>query len=223
MVEREFLQYNSIEHNPTERSKISLNIYEISLSDQQHFRLNKINEIKDYFVAEIKERELMSKRLSKYIAFCDYFDKSLIVLSATSGSISIASFAKVIETPVGIVSASLSLTFSVSTGIVTKLLKTTRNKKKKHNKIIILARSKLNSIESKVSEALINSEISHEDFMVIINEEKKYRELKESIRTMSSQRSDSEKINLIEEGKKIGINEVIKRNLLIKNNLKYQI
>ena len=66
----------------------------------------------------------------------------------------------------------------------------------------MLARSKLNSIESNVSEALINSEISHEDFMVIINEEKKYRELKESIRMMNSQRSDSEKINLIKEGKK---------------------
>ena len=124
---------------------------EIPLSDQQHFRLNNINEIKDYFVAEIKERELMSKRLSKYIAFCDYFDKSLIVLSATSGSTSIASFATVITAPVGIASASLSLAFSLSTGTVKKLLKTTRDKNKKHNKIIMLARSKLNSIESKVS------------------------------------------------------------------------
>ena len=66
----------------------------------------------------------------------------------------------------------------------------------------MLARSKLNSIESKVSEAFINSEISYEDIMIIINEEKKYRELKESIRMMNSQRSDAEKINLIEEGKK---------------------
>ena len=65
----------------------------------------------------------------------------------------------------------------------------------------MLARSKLNSIESKVSEALINSEISHEVFMIIINEEKNYRELKESIRMMNIQRNDSEKINLIEEGK----------------------
>ena len=87
----------------------------------------------------------------------------------------------------------------------------------------MLARSKLNSIKSKVSEALINSEISHEDFMIIINVEKKYRELKESIRMMNSQRSDSEKINLIEEGKEIGINEVIKRNEVINNNLKYQL
>ena len=83
--------------------------------------MNKINEIRDSFVAEIKERELMSKRLSKYIAFCDYFDKSLIVLSATGGSISVAPFPTVIRTPVGIASASLSLTFSLSTGIVKQL------------------------------------------------------------------------------------------------------
>ena len=61
----------------------------------------------------------------------------------------------------------------------------------------MLARSKLNSVESKISEALINNEISHEDFMTIINEEKKYQELKESIRMMNSHRSDVEKTNLI--------------------------
>ena len=82
------------------------------------------------------------------------------------------------------------------------------------------ARSKLNSIESKISEALIKNKISHEDFMIIINEEKKYRELKESIRKMNSQRSDVEKVSLIEEGKKIDINEVIQRNEIINNSLK---
>ena len=87
-----------------------------------------------------------------------------------------------------------------------KLLKTTRNKKKKHNKIVMLAKSKLNSIESKISEALINNEISNEDLMTIINEKIKYRELKESIRMMNSQGTDVEKINLIEESRKIGIN-----------------
>ena len=64
----------------------------VQLSDQQQFRLNKINEIKPYFVAEIKERELMSKRLCKYIASFDYFDKSLNVSSVAIGSISIASW-----------------------------------------------------------------------------------------------------------------------------------
>ena len=171
-----------------------------SLSNNQQFRLNRINEIRDYFVAEIKEKELMSKRLSKYIASFDYFDKSLIVLPVTTGSISIASLATVIGAPVGIANASFSLVFSISTGITKKLLKTTRNKKKKHNRIVMLARNKLNSIESKIFEALINDEIKHEDFTTIIDQEKKYREPKESIRMMNSQRSDPEKINLIEEG-----------------------
>ena len=100
-------------------------------SNQQQFGLKKVNEIKDYFVADIKERELMSKRLSKYIAFFYYFDKSLIVLSVTTSNISIASFETVIGAPVGMVSASFSLAFSISAGIIKKLLKTTRNRKEK--------------------------------------------------------------------------------------------
>ena len=210
---------NSVECNSHETPNTYPNLNAISSSDQQQFRLNKINEIKDYFVAEIKERELMSKR-RKYIASFDYFDKSSLVLSVTTGRISIASFATVIGAPVGMMSASYSLAFSITAGIVKKLLNATRNKKKKHNKIVMLARSKLSSIESKISEALINKEISHEDFMTIINEEKEYRKLKESIRMMNSQRSDVQKINLIEEGKKIGINEVTKRNEIIDNSLK---
>ena len=168
----------------------------------QQFRLNKINDVKDYFIAKIEKRELLSKRISKYILSFDYFNKSLILLSVTSGSISIASFASVIGAPVGIASAIFSTEFSMSTGITKKLVKTTRNKKKKHSKIVMLARSKLNSIESQISEALMNNEIGHEDFMTIIIEEKIHRELKESIKMMKSQRSDTEKINLIEKGKK---------------------
>ena len=76
----------------------------------------------------------MSKRLSKYIASIDYFDKPLIVLSTTTGSISTASFATVIGAPVGIVSVSFNLAFSISTEIVKKLLKTTRNRKKLEEK-----------------------------------------------------------------------------------------
>ena len=66
-----------------------------------------------------------------------------------------------------IASVSFSLVFSLSTGLVKKILKTIRNEKNKHNKIAILARSKLNSIESKISEALRKNEISHEEFMTI--------------------------------------------------------
>ena len=127
----------------------------------------------------------MCKILSKYIASFDYFDKSLIVLSTKNNSV--ASFAIVTGTLAGIASASLILTFSLSTGLVEKQQEI---KKKKHNKIVILARSKLNSIEGKISEALINNEISHEDFMTIINEERNYRELKESIRMMKGQKHE---------------------------------
>ena len=128
MVECNSVKCNFIEDNSIETSNLV----------KQQFRLNKINEIKNYFIVEIKERELMSKRMSNYVASFDYFDKSLIVLSGTSGIISIASFATVIGIPVGIASASLSVTFSLSTGLVKKLLKTARNKKKKHNKIVML-------------------------------------------------------------------------------------
>ena len=91
----------------------ALNIYP-NLNDQQQFRLNKISEVKYYFVADIKERELMCKGLSKFVASFDYFGKSLIVLSVTSGSISIALFATVIEAPVGIASGNFTLAFSMS-------------------------------------------------------------------------------------------------------------
>ena len=100
---------------------ISHNIYPnlsaITSNDQQG-RINKINEIKDYFIAEIKERELMSKRFTKYIASFDYFDKSLIVLSVATSSISMASFATAIGAPVGIMSASFSIVFPFTTGFV---------------------------------------------------------------------------------------------------------
>ena len=125
--------------------------------------------------SEIRERELMSKNISKCIASFEYFDKSLIVSSVATGSISTASFATAIGAPVGIASASCSLAFSIITGFVKKFLKTIWNKKKKHNKVVMLATSKLNSIESKISETLTNNEISHEEFMTILNEEKNYR------------------------------------------------
>ena len=105
------------------------NIY-LNLNDQQQFRLNKVSEVKYYFIAEIRERELMRKRLNKYIAFFDCFYKSLIVSSATSGGISIASFATVIGAPVGIASANFSFAFSITTGIVKKLLKQHEIKRK---------------------------------------------------------------------------------------------
>ena len=137
-----------------------------------NLKVNEINKIKDYFNAEIQERKTISEKLSKYIAAFDYFDKNLIVISATSRGISIISFVSFIGAPIGIASASFSLIFSLTTEIIKKLLKITRNKKKKHNKTVTLAKTKLNSIETLISQALIDIEISHEEYRRIINEEK---------------------------------------------------
>ena len=113
---------NSIKHNFHEIPNMYPNL-NANISNDEQFSLNKINEIKDYFIAEIKERELMSKSLGKYIASFEYLDKSLIVLSVASGSISIASFATTTGAPVGIMSASYSLAFSITTGFVKRFLK----------------------------------------------------------------------------------------------------
>ena len=94
--------------------------------------LNKINEIKEHFLAAIREREVINKNISRYIKISlDYFDKSLNLLSTLSGSISIASFASVIGVPTGIIGASRGFTFSITSGFVRMFLKTIRNKKKK--------------------------------------------------------------------------------------------
>ena len=132
------------------------------LSEQTKFRLDEISKIENYFIEEINQRKSCSKKLSKYVAVFDYIDQALIVLSATSGGVSIISFTSIIGAPVGIVSASFTLIFSLTTRIVKKLLRTTRNKKKKHDKIFILAKSKLSSIETLISQALIDMKISHE-------------------------------------------------------------
>ena len=127
--------------------------------------------------------KLCSKKLSKYVAAFDYINKVLIILSATSGRVSIDLFTSIIGAPVGIASASFTLIFSITTGIIKKLLSITRNKKKKHDKNLMLAGSKLNNIETLISQALINLEISHEEFVTSFREKDKYGKMKENMRS----------------------------------------
>ena len=95
---------------------------------------------KNYFESEIKEREAVIKKLSKYTGALYYTDKTLIVLFATSGEISIISFTSVIGIPAGVKSASLTSVFPLTTGIIKKLLKETRQKKKNIVKLLCLLR-----------------------------------------------------------------------------------
>ena len=134
----------------------------------------------------------MSKKLSKYIAAFNCIYKTLIVLSATSGGISIISFTSVIGIPAGLAGVSFTLIISLTTGIIKKLLKVTRKKKKIHNKIVMLAKIKLNSFKTLISQALIDLDISHEEFKPIVNEKEKYEQMKESIRNIKSRDELSE-------------------------------
>ena len=134
------------------------------------YRLDEINKIRDYFDNEIKERKDIIKKLNKYLVSFDYLDKIFITLSGSFGTLSIASQATVIGIPAGITGASLTLIFTIGTGISKSLLKVTKKRKKKHNKIIALAKIKLNTIDTLLSSALNDSKISHEEFSNIITE-----------------------------------------------------
>ena len=109
----------------------------------------------------------------------------LIALNATSGRICIVLSLSDVEAPAGIAGASFILIFSLTTGRVKKLQSITRNKEKKDDKILMLAKSKLNSIETLVSQALIDMEISHEEFVPIFREKDKYEKMKERVRNLS--------------------------------------
>ena len=148
-------------------------INKINLSEQTKFRLSEIIGIENYFHQEINQRKLCSKKLSKYLTAIDYIDKILIVLSATSSGVCTISSTRVVGAPVGIASSSFTLIFSQTTGIIKKLLSITRNKKKNYDEIFMLIKSKLNSTETLVSPALIDMEISREEFNAIIREQTK--------------------------------------------------
>ena len=157
----------------------------IELTDVSKYRLDEINKVRDYFNNEIKERKDKIKKLNKYLVSLNYLDKIFITLSASFGTLSIASYASVVGIPAGITGASLTLVFTIGTGINKSLLKLTEKRKKKHNKIIILAKSKLNMIDTLLSSALNDSKVSHEEFTNIINEANIYENIKENIKELT--------------------------------------
>ena len=103
-------------------------------------------------------------------------------MSASLGTLSIASYPSVVGTPAGIAGSSLTLIFNIGTSISKSLLTVTKKRKKKHNKVIALAKNKLNTIDILLSSALNDSEISHEEFTNIINEANIYENIKENIK-----------------------------------------
>ena len=166
----------------------------IELTNVNKYRLDEINKIRDYFNNEIKERKDIIKKLNKYIVSFDYSDKIFTALSASFGTLSIASYASVVGTPAGIAGSSLTLIFTIGTGIGKSLLKETKKRKKKHNKIITLEKNKLNTIDTLFSSALNDSKISHEEFSNIITEANIYENIKENIKELTAEPSTKEKL-----------------------------
>ena len=160
------------------------------MSEQTRFQISQIIVTEDYFHQEINQRKSCSKKLSKYVTAFDYINKILIVLTATSSRFCINSSGSVVGAPVVSARASFTLIFSLTARIIEKLLSITRNKKKKHDKILMLARSKLNSIATLVSLALVDIEISHEELVMIFKEEDKYEKMKENVRNVSEKQEN---------------------------------
>ena len=153
------------------------------LSEETKFRLSEIIGIENYFYQKINKRKSCSEKLNKFCTPFDNIDKILIVLSAASSGVSIISFTSIVGVPVGIASATLTLFFSLTAGIIKKSLNITRNKKKQNDKIIMLAKSKLSSIETLILQALIEMDISHEEVVTIFKEKDQYEKMKENLRS----------------------------------------
>ena len=166
-----------------------LRMNNLELTDINNYRLNEINKTRDYFNNEINERKDIIKKLNKYIISFDYLDKIFIALSTSFSTLSIASYATVVGLPVGIAGSSLTLIFTISTGVSKSLLRVTKKRKKNHNKIIALAKSKFSTIDTLLSSALNDSKISHEEFSNIITEKNVYENIKENIKDMTESSS----------------------------------
>ena len=169
----------------------------IELTNVNKYRLDEINKVRNYFNNETKERKDIIKKLNKYLVSFDYLDKIFIALSASFDTLSIASYASIVGTPAGIAGSSLTLIFTIGTGISKSLLNVTKKRKKKHNKIIALAKNKLNTIDTLLSSALNDSEISHEKFTNIINETNIYENIKEKIKTLTTEPITKEKLTTL--------------------------
>ena len=134
------------------------------------------------------KKNLYSKKLSKYVAAFDYTDKVSIVLSATSGGVCIISSVSIVEAPIGIAGTSFPFIFSPTT----VFLIITRSKNKKHDEINMFAKSKLNSIETLVSQTLIDMchEISHKEFITILKEKHRYDMIKGNMRNVNEKQQN---------------------------------
>ena len=148
----------------------------------QEFRLKNIDETRNYLIEEINRNELMSKKHKKVCTTLNYIEHFLILASTITGCISISAFVSLLGIPIGITNSAIGLKICAITVGIKKFKSIIKKKKKKHDKIVLLAKSKLNSIEVLISKALIDSNISHDEFVLINNVLKEFHDMKEEIK-----------------------------------------
>ena len=155
-------------------------------SMNQESWIKKIDEIRNYLIEELNRNELLSKKHKKYCRILNYIDHSLIAISTITGCVSISTFAPLVRIPIRITSFAIGLKNCVITAGIKKYMSIIIKKSKKHDKTVLLAKSQLNRIEVWTSKALINSNISHDEFVLINNVLKEIYDMKEEIKNSNN-------------------------------------
>ena len=132
-------------------------------------RLKDIDETKNYFLEQKKQNELMSKKHKKVCTTLNYIEHFLIVASIITGCVSNSAFASLIGIPIGITSSVIGLKICAIVAEIKMYKSIIKKKKNKQDKIVLLAKSKLNNVEVLISKGLIDSVISHDEFVLINN------------------------------------------------------
>ena len=148
----------------------------------QEFRLNNLDETRNYLNEEINQNELMSKKHKKVYWVLNYIEHLLVLISTVNGCVSNSAFDSLVSIPIRIRSSAIGLKICLRTKGIRKYKSIIKRKKKKHDRIVLLAKSKLNSIEVLISKALIDSNISHDEFVLINNVLKEFYDMEEEIK-----------------------------------------
>ena len=146
----------------------------ISLNEQTNYRLMEIGKSEDYLQQEIKYQQLLTSKLSKYLTGFDYNDKILTVFLTVFSGTSIFAHVRGRKELLGLITPVFSLMFCLSSGVIKKLQQETKTRKKKHNRLLYLAKNKLDCVEMLVSKSVMDGIIDHNEFLVIMKEEKDY-------------------------------------------------
>ena len=155
-------------------------------SISQEFRLKNIDETRYYFLEEIEQNELMSRKCKKVCTTLNYIEHFLILPSTITGCVSISAFACLLVTLIGITSSATELKICAIAAGIKKHMSLIKKKVKKHDKIVLLAKPELNSIEVLFFEALIDSNISHDGYALINNVLKEYDDMKKEIKNLKT-------------------------------------